>query len=75
MNTPIHTASYMTKLEIRQRIASLQSEIAYLQAIQTNCANCVHWKQGGCELAGGAVPPENVQRDGCESWRWDEIPF
>lgn len=39
------------------------------------CASCEHWSGKACGKF-QAVPPENVQKEGCEQWQEaDFIPF
>lgn len=45
---------------------------------QNSCASCLQWNDEtkGCKVSGGQTPPEDVQKNGCQSWVvWDEIPF
>jgi len=35
-------------------------------AEQTCCMSCQHFEMGRCQKAGGKLPPEEVQRKGCE---------
>ncbi len=42
--------------------------------VQKACATCDHWKNNRCRLA-EAVPPDDVQREGCESWEFMELPL
>jgi hypothetical protein len=41
---------------------------------QRRCDHC-RSRQNGCQLAGGQMPPEQVQKAGCQSWMWAGIPF
>ena len=39
------------------------------------CSNCIHLQTAmRCRLA-DAVPPRDVQLEGCETWVFDDIPF
>lgn len=65
-----------TKQEIEKRVIELQDELEFLSRINTGCETCLSRdKNGGCEKAGGEVPPEYVQQTGCPEWYWDDIPF
>ena len=39
-----------------------------------DCITCAHFNNG-CNLAGGAMPPEDVQEKGCSSYVNNSIPF
>ncbi len=42
---------------------------------QPSCANCLYLQTAmRCRLA-DAVPPRDVQLEGCEAWVFDHIPF
>lgn len=44
-------------------------------AEQRGCKSCMFF-DGGCEKADGKVPPENVQKSGCEAYEnKHQIPF
>ena len=64
-----------TKVDLIKRISELQSEITFLQSINTGCRGCMHFGQGGCRLADGQTPPADVLEKGCNEWVWDEVPF
>lgn len=65
-----------TKREIAKRTKELQDELDFLNGIFTGCGTCVsRGRNGGCEKAGGEIPPVEVQQTGCPEWYWDDIPF
>ena len=68
-------ALYTTKKEIAKRIEVLRMEISFLESIHTGCSSCDAFDGRGCKLAGGLMPPDEVQRNGCPAWVWDSIPF
>lgn len=68
----------MKPIEIQMRIRTLQAEINDWKKIlaEKSCEDCANRQPNhGCTLAGGAVPPVEVQKVGCPAWRWDGIPF
>jgi hypothetical protein len=42
--------------------------------VKRSCATCTNW-DNGCKLANGDMPPQNVINNGCDSYKFDEIPF
>jgi len=43
--------------------------------VKKQCQSCEHWQEG-CRLADFAIPPREVQENGCEKWEErDWIPF
>lgn len=68
----------MTPAEIQVKINIAQREADFWREIlrRKSCKDCVHFANAPqCAMANGAVPPSDVQRTGCPSWSWDEIPF
>ena len=67
----------MTPAEIQVKINIAQREADYWRNLlrDKSCKDCKHFPSGGCELAGGIKPPAEVQKVGCDSWKWDSIPF
>lgn len=67
----------MKQVEIEVKVGILRKELAYWEGILANkgCKDCMEFQQGRCRLAGGAVPPPEVQQTGCPEWQWDDIPF
>lgn len=63
------------KVDLIKRISELQSELSFLQSINTGCQKCMHFDRGGCRLADGHTPPVDVLESGCNEWTWDEVPF
>lgn len=63
--------------EIEFKIQLAEKEAKYWRDILADkaCVNCLHFATGGCDLAGGQVPPPEVQKAGCPAWEWDQIPF
>ena len=67
----------MKTAEIQVKINIAKQEMQYWQSIMTSrsCRDCEQFPSGVCKLAGGIVPPPEVQKTGCPEWSWDEIPF
>lgn len=67
----------MTPVEIQVKINIAQREADLWRDIlkRKSCKDCANFDQGGCKLADGITPPPEVQAVGCDSWKWDEIPF
>ena len=67
----------MTPAEIEVKITLLTKELAFWQHVSKDrrCNKCANWDGSGCKLAGGLVPPDEVQRNGCPAWVWDDVPF
>lgn len=68
----------MRPVEITLRIQTLERELQLWKNILANksCHDCAHFANAPiCALAHGASPPPEVQKVGCPSWVWDEIPF
>lgn len=63
--------------EIEVKIACARREMEHWQNILNTrkCQDCEHWSGSGCDKAGGAVPPPDVQKTGCPEWQWNLIPF
>jgi hypothetical protein len=65
------------KPEEKQRVLSaLKTLTAFVESqdVSKSCQSCMHWAMG-CKLAEGQMPPEQVQKEGCQSWAWDGIVF
>ncbi len=67
----------MTPAEIQVKANLARREMDYWQNLlqHKSCNDCTHFQQGGCQLANGQKPPEEVKSKGCDSWGWDSIPF
>lgn len=67
----------MTIALIQVRINIARREMEYWQNILRDklCEDCENFQHNGCKLAGGIAPPPEVQKVGCDSWVYDEIPF
>lgn len=67
----------MTPAEITVKINVARREMEYWQNLlrDKSCKDCKHFQRHVCDLAGGQIPPDNVQKVGCDSWAWDCIPF
>lgn len=63
--------------EIKLRITTAQRDLKYWQGIldSKSCKECVHFVANGCKLADGVRPPPEIEKVGCDEWRWDDIPF
>ncbi len=59
----------------REWLNSLRKISNFLESteVQRSCGSCEHW-DGRCRLA-GAVPPSEVQAEGCEAWVLTQAPF
>lgn len=58
------------KPEEKERVLSaLKTLTAFVEAqdVSKSCPSCLHWARG-CKLAGGRMPPEQIQKEGCPSW-------
>jgi hypothetical protein len=65
------------KPEEKERLLSaLKTLTAFVetQDVSKSCPTCMHWTRG-CRLAGDQMPPEQVQKEGCQSWDWDGVVF
>ena len=60
----------------RELLSAIKTLLAHLEATpdKKSCGSCEHWRGDRCSLA-NAVPPSQVQAEGCESWVFDEVPF
>lgn len=50
----------------------------FIESLETSksCFTCENWKNDGCRLADGQIPPNHIILSGCASWQiWDEIPM
>ncbi len=67
----------MSRALIEVRINLARREMEYWQKVlrEKSCEDCEHFFAKGCKLAGGVRPPPEVEKVGCDSWSWDEIPF
>lgn len=67
----------MKPIEIEVKIACARREMEHWQGIlrDKSCQGCIHFQHPGCRLAGGIMPPAEVQKVGCPSWEYDGIPF
>lgn len=67
----------MSPLEINVKINIARREMEFWQGIlrDKSCKDCINFPEGVCKLAGGQVPPPDVQKVGCPAWEYDEIPF
>ena len=63
--------------EIKLRIKTAEHDLKYWQIVleKKACKDCVHFVANGCKLAGGVRPPPEIEKVGCDEWRWDDIPF
>ncbi len=65
----------MKLIELKAKIELFEREAKRLRGIKVDCHSCEHFGLGRkCKLA-DAVPPEDVLRNGCEEWTYDEVPF
>lgn len=67
----------MSRAVIEVRINIARREVEYWQNLlrDKSCNDCQHFQQNGCVLANGMRPPPEVEKVGCDSWDWDQIPF
>lgn len=67
----------MKPSEIKVKISIAQREVNFWQEIldKKSCKDCEQFSTGACKLAGGVVPPAEIQQVGCPEWSWDSIPF
>jgi hypothetical protein len=67
----------MKPAEIQVKINIARREMEYWQGLLNNkcCKECKHFETGVCALAGGIMPPVEVQKTGCPEWCWCCIPF
>lgn len=63
----------MRRVELAAYRVALREGLARLDAVTVACATCAHWDDR-CVLA-DAVPPAEVQREGCDEWELDGVPF
>ena len=63
------------KVDIIKRIDELKSELGFLESINTGCQKCINFDRGGCRMASGHTPPQEILEKGCDEWVWDEVPF
>lgn len=63
------------KVDIIKRIEELRSELNFLESINTGCQKCINFDRGGCRMASGHTPPQEILEAGCNEWVWDEVPF
>ena len=66
----------MKTIEIEVKISIARREMEFWQNIlrDKSCKFCEKFQQGVCTEF-NATPPEDVQKVGCDSYEWDEIPF
>lgn len=71
--------------ELLQAVETLRSFIENLET-KKGCISCYNWRGGstktgekwlgGCAIAGGDMPPQEIIENGCEHWKiFDDIPF
>ncbi len=64
--------------ELLQASETIRSFIEHLE-VKKGCISCYNWSggaEGGCLIAEGKTPPQDVIQNGCEAWViFDEIPF
>lgn len=66
----------ITPAELKQVKSAFKLVVDILETrVEKNCANCHNWNGKGCTLAGGETPPDNVQENGCASFKASEVPF
>ena len=67
----------MSRAYVEVRLNIARRELEYWQNLirDKSCNDCTQFRQNGCALAGGVRPPPEVEKVGCDSWDWDEIPF
>lgn len=67
----------MSRAYIEVRINIARREVEYWQNLlrDKSCTDCVQFQNSSCKLANGITPPPEVQKVGCDSWDWDQIPF
>jgi hypothetical protein len=63
------------KVDIIKRIEEIKSELNFLESINTGCQKCINFDRGGCRMASGHTPPQDILETGCNEWVWDEVPF
>ena len=65
----------MNKTQLTAKIDLFSRELRALQDIKTNCSRCEYGDRPGWCSKHQAAPPQDVQRDGCDDWTHDQIPF
>jgi hypothetical protein len=62
--------------EKERLLSALKTLTAFVESqdVSKSCLSCLHWARG-CKLARGQMPPEQVQKEGCQSWDWDGVVF
>ena len=58
------------KRELLQAVETLRSFVEFLDE-KKGCISCYNWSggtNGGCQLAGDSMPPQDVIENECESW-------
>lgn len=64
----------MNKQEWQYRMDLVSRELRVLELSSPKCENCEHFSAPNC-IKFDAVPPENIKREACDEWKWNEIPF
>jgi hypothetical protein len=77
MTTSMDDNASMSLAEVQVRRDAAKKDLERWQRVldKKACDSCIHWTGHGCKASGGAVPPAEVQRTGCQAWRYDLIPF
>lgn len=67
----------MNRVELMQTRQALRSRLNDMERIVMSCEHCEHLTTAGlCGLFDERPPADALRSDiGCESWKYDEIPF
>lgn len=65
----------MTKTELLIRLKMAEELYNIYKDIKPKCQNCRHWHTGTMQCTPWGEVPEEVQKEGCQEWQYDGIPF
>lgn len=70
------SANGFTAVQLEATRTALRSSLERLDAIKTDCHQCLHFDMERCKLHDADIPIEfQRQADACGDWQWDSIPF
>lgn len=65
----------MDRVSLQAMRDALRVHLSTLDSISICCTSCRNFSPAQrCRLA-DAVPPEDVQKAGCDEWSFDGVPF
>ena len=64
----------MTRTQFEAMLLDLRRQLEIYERADRGCRGCIRYVGGKCLLYDSEVPEEFVAQ-GCDEWRYDDVPF